>query len=280
MKVFISWSGPQSKRFGEIFRDWLPSVLQFVKPYFTPSDIEKGTRWGSEIAQELQSSEVGILCVTRDNLHSDWILFEAGALSKSLDKAHVCPILFGITNADLSGPLKQFQTTEFSRPDVHKLILTINTRPGENKLPPKTLDNVFDKWWPELEQNIQTVLNEERQSNEPIRSERDLLEEILELSRSAAKRILRPASSGNPKAIQELIERFIQLHDEQVSNTGSYQTTLNTMKTMRAALNHILQRYKGITPELDEQFAKFLDLGYIAQPRKQATEPQDEDIPF
>ncbi len=44
MKVFISWSGNNSKKLGETLRDWLPAVLQVVKPYFTPSDTEKGTR--------------------------------------------------------------------------------------------------------------------------------------------------------------------------------------------------------------------------------------------
>jgi len=123
MKVFISWSGANSKKLAEVLRNWLPAVLQLVKPYFTPSDIEKGTRWNSEITKELESSEVGILCVTRDNLHSDWVMFEAGALSKSLDKAHVCPVLFGIHNTDLAGPLKQFQTTEFQKEDFKKLVL-------------------------------------------------------------------------------------------------------------------------------------------------------------
>jgi hypothetical protein len=89
MKVFISWSGPVSKRLAEAIRDWLPGVLQLVTPYFTPADIEKGGRWASDIAKELSSSELGILCITRDNIHSDWILFEAGALSKSLDKSFV-----------------------------------------------------------------------------------------------------------------------------------------------------------------------------------------------
>ena len=94
MKVFISWSGQPSKRLGEALRDWLPGVLQLVTPYFTPSDIEKGTLWSTDIAKELSESQVGILCVTRDNIHSDWLLFEAGALSKSLEKSHVCPVLF------------------------------------------------------------------------------------------------------------------------------------------------------------------------------------------
>lgn len=81
MKVFISWSGPLSKKLAEAIRDWLPGVIQMVNPYFTPSDIEKGGRWSTDIAKELSSSEVGVLCITRDNIHSDWILFEAGAVA-------------------------------------------------------------------------------------------------------------------------------------------------------------------------------------------------------
>ena len=154
MKVFISWSGQPSKRLGEALRDWLPGVLQLVTPYFTPSDIEKGTLWSTDIAKELSESQVGILCVTRDNIHSDWLLFEAGALSKSLEKSHVCPVLFGITNTDLTGPLKQFQTTNFEKGDIHRLLGVINGRIGESKLPQKTLDTVFEKWWPDLEEKI------------------------------------------------------------------------------------------------------------------------------
>jgi hypothetical protein len=39
MKVFISWSGEQSKEIAEAFRNWLPGVLQAEKPYFSPDDI-------------------------------------------------------------------------------------------------------------------------------------------------------------------------------------------------------------------------------------------------
>ena len=42
--VFISWSGDRSKEIAEALRKWIPSVLQFAKPYYTPSDIEKGAK--------------------------------------------------------------------------------------------------------------------------------------------------------------------------------------------------------------------------------------------
>ena len=181
MKVFISWSGQPSKRLGEALRDWLPGVLQLVTPYFTPSDIEKGTLWSTDIAKELSDSQIGILCVTRDNIQSDWLLFEAGALSKSLEKSHVCPVLFGITNTDLTGPLKQFQTTDFEKGDIHRLLGVINGRIGESKLPQKTLDTVFEKWWPDLEEKINQILATAGEPDEPVRSDRELLVEILQL---------------------------------------------------------------------------------------------------
>lgn len=109
MKVFISWSGKYSQELGEAFRNWLPSVLQSVRPYFTPNDIEKGARWGTDIASELQESKIGLFCLTRDNLQSPWIMFEAGAISKVVGEASVCPILFELDPTDISGPLNQFQ---------------------------------------------------------------------------------------------------------------------------------------------------------------------------
>ncbi|WP_161594629.1 hypothetical protein [Marimonas lutisalis] len=42
--VFISWSGATSKRIAEELRGWIPATLQFAKPYFTPDDIEKGSK--------------------------------------------------------------------------------------------------------------------------------------------------------------------------------------------------------------------------------------------
>lgn len=65
MKVFISWSGDTSHRVAKIFRDWLPSVIQSVSPYVSSEDIDKGSRWSTDIADELDESTYGILCVTK-----------------------------------------------------------------------------------------------------------------------------------------------------------------------------------------------------------------------
>ncbi|HWY12667.1 MAG TPA: TIR domain-containing protein [Bacteroidia bacterium] len=118
MKVFVSWSGQLSQKIGEVIKDWLPSVLQTVKPYYTPSDIEKGSRWSSEIAKELEQCKIGIFIFTKENIDSSWMMFEAGAISKTLDSSKVCPLLFGIDNSDFKGPLTQFQTSQFNKSDI------------------------------------------------------------------------------------------------------------------------------------------------------------------
>jgi hypothetical protein len=185
-KVFISWSGALSRKLGEALRDWLPKTLQSVKPYFSPNDIEKGTRWDSEVAGELGASDIGIICITPENTERPWLLFEAGALSKAVDKARVCPVLFGgLKPTDLSGPLASFQLTQFEKEDFRKLVVTINANAGEAQLEEKVLDGVFEKWWPDLQEQIAGVLRAHKQNPAPIRrSQQDLLEEILGLVRA------------------------------------------------------------------------------------------------
>ena len=188
-KVFISWSGDLSNTLAEAVRQWIPGVLQFVKPYFTPSDIEKGTRWGSDIMSELDSSDIGIICLTKENLNRPWVLFESGALSKNFDKSHVCTLLFDVDTTDLTGPLTLFQNTKFCKKDFKKLVQTINGAGGDSKLEESVLDDVFTMWWPRLEKQVAQILSEHKTDTPgDHRTERDILEEILELSRLAARR--------------------------------------------------------------------------------------------
>ena len=157
MKVFISWSGDLSKELAEAMRDWLPSVIQSIRPFFTPNDIEKGARWSKDISQQLEESQVGIFCLTKSNLLKPWIMFEAGALSKRIDVSRVCPILFDVENTDLEGPLVQFQTVRFTKDEIYKLICTLNKALKDSQLDDKVIENVFEKWWPDLNDKVKSI---------------------------------------------------------------------------------------------------------------------------
>jgi hypothetical protein len=210
-KVFISWSGDLSRQLAEAVRNWIPGVLQYVKPYFTPDDIEKGTKWSTEIIKELEGSEVGIICLTRNNLNKPWILFEAGALSKNFGKSKVCTLLFDIDSTDLTGPLTGFQDTKFNKIDFKKLIVSINHEAGEAKLDSRILDEVFEMWWGKLEQNVNEILSgHKEQDQSPRRTERELLEEILELTRIKATTPSR-RSKMSKSIIYELVDVLEEL---------------------------------------------------------------------
>ncbi len=214
MKVFISWSGDTSKKVAEAIREWLPTVLQTVKPYFTPSDIEKGTRWSSDIAGELDDSMAGIFCVTKENLTSPWLMFEAGAISKKVEQSLVCPILIGLDNSDIAGPLTQFQTTLFEKADFKGLVSTLNKANKHNVLEENVLHKVFDQFWPELEDKVKRIIESSRTKSTgmgDLRSDRELIEEILDLSRALAIQ-----KSGGFKAhteLNQLISNFISAFD-------------------------------------------------------------------
>ena len=184
MKVFISWSGKRSNETAEVLSSWIRQVIQAAETWIS-LDIEKGARWNEEINKELEETKVGIICLNKDNLSSEWILFEAGALSKTSD-AHVCTFLLDINPADIKPPLGQFQHTLFTKDDVKRLMHTINKKisvQNEKTLPEKDLDEVFEVFWPRLEEKLSAIKNRSTTMVKQTRTDRDILEEILQLVR-------------------------------------------------------------------------------------------------
>lgn len=215
MKVFLSWSGDKSHKVAVVFRDWFPSVIQSLEPYVSSEDIDKGARWSTDIAKELEDSSFGILCVTRDNLTAPWLTFEAGALSKTMDKSFVSPFLFDIKRSEVDGPILQFQSTIFDKDDVHKLIKTLNKACGEEQLSDERLEKAFNVWYPTLEtelDKLKSLPDEEQDAAPPsaVEGANEILEEILDLSRLNQK-LLRNPESNLAKEISRINESLEQL---------------------------------------------------------------------
>lgn len=197
MKVFISWSGNKSHKVALVFRDWFPSVIQSIEPYVSSEDIDKGARWSTDIAKELENSTFGILCVTKENLEAPWLSFEAGALSKTMDKSFVSPFLFDIKRSEVKGPILQFQSTIFQKEDIKKLLNTLNKACGESSIPDVRLEKAFEVWYPTLEEELNKIRgvadeeHEEKKKSDNNHSS-EILEEILDLSRNNQKLLRNP----------------------------------------------------------------------------------------
>lgn len=219
MKVFISWSGTTSHKVGLVFREWLPSVIQSIEPYVSSEDIDKGARWSTDIAKELEDSTFGILCVTRENIEAPWLSFEAGALSKTMDKTYVSPFLFDIKRSEVNGPILQFQSTIFQKDDIKKLVNTLNMANSEGCIAEERLSKAFEVWYPTLEEELNKL---KEKSEEEVREEdeekdengydSEILEEILDLSRDNQKLLRNPDTKLEDKVsvLNENIEKVMR----------------------------------------------------------------------
>lgn len=194
MKIFLSWSGEKSHEIAKLLKSYLKLWISGSKPYLSSEDILKGQRWSNEVGKELNDSRIGIICLTKDNLNSDWLLFEAGAISKSFEDSHVYTVLFDdLESSDIKGPLSLFQHTKFEKEDFCKLIEQIySNEANENKVTDKsTLNRLFEKFWEDFEKAIKEKLSEIKTRDEDDgftkRSTDDLLNEILELTRHLAR---------------------------------------------------------------------------------------------
>lgn len=185
MKIFLSWSTEPSKYIAAALKEWIPIVIQAAHPWFSPNDIERGARWSTEIAVQLEESKFGILCITPENLNAPWINFEAGALAKTLTKTYVVPLLYNLDPADLVGPLSQFNAARLNKEEVHKLLHTIN-KSLDVPLNTDVINQSFEMWWPQLDEKLKSVPKiEAKKVNK--RTDRDILEEVLTLLRSQQK---------------------------------------------------------------------------------------------
>jgi len=221
MDVFLSFSGSISHQTAQVLEWWLPKVIQQLVPFLSSEDIDKGTRWGGELAEMLDTHSFGIICVNRQNVSAPWINFETGALAKSVKKSRVAPFLLGLDKAEIrantplgachsdidnflsiftapSGAscagrspctrLVLFQATSYDKQDVKRLLNTFNNALEGGRLTPDALDEAFDMWWPRLQERLDPLEEEAKQLTEPQPqpvgvTNDDMLEEILELTR-------------------------------------------------------------------------------------------------
>jgi SpoVK/Ycf46/Vps4 family AAA+-type ATPase len=187
MRVFIAWSGDRSKVVAMELRSWLPKIIQSVKPWMSETDIPAGARWLADLTAQLQETSFGIIALTRQNAVAPWIHFEAGALAKQVSEASVCPYLIDIKQeSEVVGPLAQFQSKKAVREDTLALVKDVNRALGENKLSEEILVATFERFWPDLDKVIQESANIGTAAV-TTRTERELLEEILEGVRSLGR---------------------------------------------------------------------------------------------
>ena len=138
MRLFLAWAGERSKLIASELRAWIPMLIQSIEPWMSEEDIDKGRRWETTLAEALSDSNLGIVCLTPENLNSPWLHFESGALAKAIEESRLWTFLYELSPSDVQQPLGAFQHTEFEKGEVLKLLQSINGQ-LENKLDDKII---------------------------------------------------------------------------------------------------------------------------------------------
>lgn len=188
MKIFISWSGERSEALAKALRDWMQLVLHFAQPWLSQSDIKAGDRWNVEIAKELENCNFGVICITKENLAAPWILFEAGALAKSMQDGRVIPVLLDLELKDLSGsgPLAQFQAKKCDQIGIKELMLDLNKKAAA-PVPDANFEKLFTMAWGEFEKQIAAIPKGTAVAK-PARPQGEILEELVSSVRNMEMR--------------------------------------------------------------------------------------------
>ncbi|HEU0142916.1 MAG TPA: toll/interleukin-1 receptor domain-containing protein [Bryobacteraceae bacterium] len=150
VKIFISWSGEQSRTFAEELKPWLEQVLPGTDVWLSSEDIDKGTIWFTEIIGELERCNCGVICITRENHLAPWIHFEAGGMVKGLGKSRVATILLDIDYPELQQPLNQFNGLRINSQSAFHLVKSFN-KLSDRPIKDRVLERTFEKFWPDLD---------------------------------------------------------------------------------------------------------------------------------
>lgn len=166
MRIFVSWSGDASREAAELIKEWLPSVVQEIDVWVSSQDIGKGEKWSESLWERLTDIQFGILMVTRENAKAPWIMFEAGALSKTV-KSRVIPIMCDLDRLDVANtPLSQLQNAIVSKEEMWQVIVAVNSA-CERPLEGTRLRVTFERWWPDFETQFHNIKFPEPTAHKP-----------------------------------------------------------------------------------------------------------------
>jgi hypothetical protein len=138
-----------------------------------------------ELEKVLGECKLGIMCLTPESLDSRWLTFEAGALSTAMTGARVIPYRFQLRSPDISPPLSQFQDVSADEEGTYRLVRSINDAFDKPPLDEERLRRQFEHYWDDLKEQLDAILHI---AETQIRTDREILEEILELIRQTGIR--------------------------------------------------------------------------------------------
>ena len=232
-KVFISWSGELSKHVATVWRDLVWEMFDGVDPFMSAKDIGAGERGLPLIDSELADTTFGIIVVTQDNQDSQWLNYEAGALSKNVPMwilASRHPWWTSLGGGDATGPISQFQAKLLDRQGIEDILVEIAKNPPEGRRTVQSASGSSGRGTTNTEVGFSEASRRSGKASKGNRPQRDVMNEILTIVRGlsrttgAGAQLAGPSTQGGERLslpldiplaeIRDVLESFLGANDE------------------------------------------------------------------
>lgn len=148
MKVFLAWSGSKSREVATALVTLLRDVIPSAKPWISTENVQAREDWRQEISRNLNSADFGVVCFTRENRQSPWLLYEVGALAA---RSEVLPYLIDLRSVDVPPPVAHLTAAQADKDGTWTIIETINAGAARLRLPKDKLRRNFESHWVDFE---------------------------------------------------------------------------------------------------------------------------------
>lgn len=274
--VFLTWGGQRSKAVAAVFNDMLPCFIHSVRPFFSDDHIGAGERWRQVLADELANQLTCITFITGDAHNRPWVNYEAGAISRDVDKSRVVPLFFDVHPADLDSghPLLQFNAVRFLKDDVLGLVQSINQQ-MEAPTTDAALEQSFDSFWPQLESRVDEIISKPQGDGVPTSApasdpKDEMLAEILLLARELhrdqpTKQVhIGNSSDSDPRQRRRLVFRQLasqvrELGDIYGWDLVAHWLTLSGYSVTGSELREIAWRRLRLSREKQSELGEAID---------------------
>lgn len=233
--IFISWSKSPSKEIAEQVKFLLEKIFPdpIISFFVSSSDkngIGPGDRFNKILDENLETSNYGILILTKNNFSQPWIMFEAGALSKDSQISKIVPVFFNREESSLEAPLKPFNHISFNMIEFETLVFSIKKAQfGATSLTieqKELLKHSLVKHWDDFEKNVNILLTDSAYNI------KEITENVttLMMDENAYEKIL----SKRDAHLEELIENLSSDKSKRIIIFGGISTKIREESTIRS----------------------------------------------
>ena len=151
VEIFLAWSGERSKEIAECLASWLRALFGKDRlTLFFSTEIRAGRWWFDELERALDNSQLGILCMTPENLESYGIHYEAYRLLRQKDRGATVLTFLLERDVQMPIPLGRLNPLYGNRDGACALAEIVAK---ELRVKPR----FFEKAWSDLERALEMV---------------------------------------------------------------------------------------------------------------------------